>query len=70
MAAVAFFGAPLIAALLEMFVKDLRIEDLVSWLRRNTKRVRLGYIHHIYVIQDLTFRYEEFIDWKDRWGIN
>jgi len=29
MAAVAFFGAPLIAALLEIFVKDLRIEDLV-----------------------------------------
>eukprot|EP00434_Breviolum_minutum_P003401 symbB.v1.2.002991.t1/scaffold159.1/size291531/10 len=29
MAAVAFFGAPLIAALLEMFVKDLRIQDLV-----------------------------------------
>ena len=49
MAAVAFFGAPLIAALLEMFVKDLRIEDLVSWLRRNTQRVRLGYIHHIYI---------------------
>ena len=29
MAAVAFFGAPLIAALLEIFVKDLRIQDLV-----------------------------------------
>ena len=29
MAAVAFLGAPLIAALLEMFVKDLRIQDLV-----------------------------------------
>ena len=29
MSAVAFFGAPLIAALLEMFVKDLRIEDLL-----------------------------------------
>ena len=29
MAAVAFFWAPLIAALLEMFVKDLRIQDLV-----------------------------------------
>jgi len=40
MAAVAFFGAPLIAALLEIFVKDLRIEDLVSWLDK-TQQVRL-----------------------------
>lgn len=29
MSAVAFFGAPLIASLLEIFVKELRIEDLV-----------------------------------------